>query len=307
VRKDIEDRWKPFNVFSPSTLMCAHLVKKEMLKYFATSEDAIPEVLEATARLLGSDAAGNAPRSAKAAALARQRGAPLLTWSVRNILLMPKAMEKSMDSSKWVFEPVLPGDPSPSPRDSAEGAARPKPWESSHWRLRCLVPADDDPAFSTQDDQTMIDTALQSSDHKKTTREVGKDSNGRDCQVVIETQRLVPLSAFKGRTFEFEWDRISMRALVVVYLFTLWNCFEPSGVRNHALLTAGVARVRGWVRAIREQKPTAAKMEEEQQPGPSLGQLEEWLETLDVDGCRDAALAQPVPDDDGAAESGGVG
>jgi len=225
----------------------AHLVKYEFLKFLEDCRTAtLPSELDAVRRLLRGTAEGE-----------NSVGAALGPASRRNLLNLAKSLEASMDAYELVFEPLLPEE---LKRDHQTG-----PYYK-HWRVRVL------------DRDAELNVRLQNDSSCDT---VGVPNNNGDVEVL--SKRLRRLEHSDGTCVEFDIDRVSLRALLVAYVFGLTGHYSDVGrvMSNkydvHKELLRGLERALLWLEA---HKPEAGDGDGDG-TSPSMGLLKEWFESLD--------------------------
>jgi hypothetical protein len=243
----------------------AHMIKEEFLRKLPAIEgNELPLILVGTAKLLGMyPGRGDVnPINVEKESMKRDGGLPLLPLSVRNVVVMPKGLEVSMDEGKWVLEPLLPGDTLP------EGQER---WRPTMWRFRVLV------------ETNGVD------DHFDMTRLAFKGNEPIPVKVygvpgLCVGPVRVPLSKLDKMVFTFDWTDVAIRSLVFVYLYTLSGRRRPAtNLRDSEVLAEGIDRVRTWLQAA---KALEKKLEEglecaAARQAPSMELVRAWLDSLD--------------------------
>jgi hypothetical protein len=261
----------------------AHMIKKEFLqKLPKMKEKELPAILMTTAQLLGAyrqDALARRDPFNVDESMKREGGLPLLPYSVRDVVVMPKGLEVSMDNGKWVLEPLL-------PREQPEG----QDWRPTMWRFRVL-------ALDNTVDDTFDLTLRAAGGHDP----VAGTVNGLTGFHVGAFRVSLNSAEFEGErftfdtlVFTFEWKDVAIRSLVFVYLYTLANQHCPgTNVRDCQPLSAGIERVRSWLQAAKEldqkeleRTDAGSKEGSGAAPwkAPSMELVKAWLDSLDAAG-----------------------
>jgi hypothetical protein len=252
------------------TNTAAHMIKNAFVRNVSkhAGDAAFPGVLKATANFMGPydhDAlVRRNPFNAKES-MKRDEGLPLLPYSLRNVMLMPKGLGVRLDKGKWVLEPLLRQEV-PADQD----------WLPTMWRFKVLENVDVD----------MMQPAAGGN------VEVAVPYGG------IEDGRFVGsyftrLSTFGNQVFTFKWSGVAIRSLVFVYLYALSSqCIPGTSVPDSEVLAKGIERVRSWLHQANEEFENssagraAAQSERERREAachaPSMALVEKWLDSLGV-------------------------
>jgi hypothetical protein len=264
----------------------AHMIKNEFLKKVPKiGQHELPAVLVGTVQLLGPYPGGNDfDLFNQAASVSREGGRPLLPYSLRNTVLMPKGLEVSMDNGTWVMEPLLPGEQPEGPD-----------WRPTMWRVKVLAP--------NKVGNTFDMTLLAAGGHMRVRGKVNGVAG------VHEGKFNVSLSTVAATVFTFKWKDVAIRSLVFVYLYTLAGQRHPAtNLRDSNLLAEGIDRVRAWLQAANALGKALENDVEvaEACQAPSMELVRTWLDSLDD--CPPLGVAEAAAieaNDDGAARQEG--
>ena len=222
----------------------AHLVKYEFLKFLEDCRTAtLPSELDAVRRLLRGSAEGE-----------NTFGAALGPVSRRNLLNLAKSLEGSMDAYELVFEPLLPEELT---RDQTGPYYK-------HWRVRVL------------DRDAELNVRLQNDSSCHTESKV--QANG---DVEVQSKRLRRLEHAHGTCVEFDIDRVSLRALLVAYVFGLTGHYSDVGRVTSKDYNVDKELLRGMERALLWLKAHKQAAGDGDDTSHSMGLLQEWFKSLD--------------------------